>query len=188
MVDLLLIYPYFSHDNSLFKFPPLGLGQIAAYVMDHSYSVQILDCTFMKEEDVVRRAMEAKARIIGISCMSSMEETAIRLAHRLRGCCELLVAGGSLPTAVPSDFTDHFDLVVIGEGEETMLEILRDYGRGNRFEVDGVVYLEEGKIKFTRPGGSGRIWIPYPSPRGTFSSTAPTRLTSARGMATPYLP
>lgn len=151
MTDLVLVYPYFSSDQSIFKFPPLGLGQLASYARSHGYSVEIVDCTFMSEEEALRRVQDAKARVVGISCMSSMQDAAIRFAHKVRQHCDLLVAGGPLPTAVPAEFVDHFDLVVLGEGEDTLLEILNAQDAKGEFNMEGIAYLKDGKIAVTRP-------------------------------------
>ncbi|MGA1974973.1 MAG: radical SAM protein [Conexivisphaerales archaeon] len=141
MVDLLLIYPYYNDNNSIFKFPPLGVGYIASYVKKHGYSVSIIDCTFMREQDAVSKARSMKPRVIGIYSMLSMKDTAIRLAKALKGQAELTIAGGPLPTSLPESFLDDFDIVVLREGEETVLEILAalDRGRGI-FEVEGIAY------------------------------------------------
>jgi anaerobic magnesium-protoporphyrin IX monomethyl ester cyclase len=51
------------------------------------------------------------------------------------------MAGGPLPTSSPESFLDYFDLVVIGEGEETVLEILSSFENGGDvFKVDGIAY------------------------------------------------
>jgi len=55
--------------------------------------------------------------------MFSMKNSAIRLAQLLRQECDLLVAGGPLPTLYPDDYLGAFDVVCIGEGEETMHEL-----------------------------------------------------------------
>jgi len=69
--------------------------------------------------------------------MLSMVNPALRLAEELREECELLVAGGPMPSAYPQKFLGTFDLVVQGEGEEPMLEIV-EY-------LDGKKSLEEIK-------------------------------------------
>ena len=49
-VKVALVYP-FSHpakDNSIFRFPPLGLGYLAAALKTHGFEVELVDCTFMQ--------------------------------------------------------------------------------------------------------------------------------------------
>jgi anaerobic magnesium-protoporphyrin IX monomethyl ester cyclase len=167
MVDLLLIYPYFNDDHSIFKFPPLGLGYIASYVREHGYSVAIIDCTFMKEKDVMAKARSLKPRVVGVYSMLSMKDTAIRIAKQLRDCSEMLVAGGPLPTISPNLFLDYFDVVSIGEGEETVLEILDSLRKGTSLSnIKGITYKEKGgKITATssRPLRKCLDSLPFPA-------------------------
>ncbi len=145
MIDLLLIYPYFNDNNSIFKFPPLGLGYIASYAMHHGYKVEIIDCTFLKEEESVTRAKKLKPKVIGIYSMLSMKESSLRMARQLKNSCDLIIAGGPLPTTYPEQFLTDFDLVVIGEGEETVLEILNSLGRKSLSSIRGIAYKEGEK-------------------------------------------
>src|SRR3990170_779234 len=149
MVDLLLIYPYFNDDHSIFKFPPLGIGYIASYVRSHGYSVSIIDCTFMREEDAAAKAMSLKPKVVGIYSTLNMKEPAIRLAKQLRAHSDLLIAGGPFPTISPDTFLKDFDAVVIGEGEDTVLEILKSFDKKDDLsKVAGIVY-KKGKSGLT---------------------------------------
>jgi anaerobic magnesium-protoporphyrin IX monomethyl ester cyclase len=116
MTKILLIYPYFrpGHNRSAFRFPPLGLGYLASSLERDGYHPQILDCTFLTHEDAFQRANEAKADIVGIYSMVTMRSVSLMFAKRLRDQCDLLVAGGPLPSCDPSSFWDDFDLVVRG--------------------------------------------------------------------------
>lgn len=64
--------------------------------------------------------------------MFSMGASALRMAGLLKEYCDLLVAGGPLPTIFPEDYLKAFDIVCIGEGEETMLELAETYLRGGK--------------------------------------------------------
>jgi anaerobic magnesium-protoporphyrin IX monomethyl ester cyclase len=55
--------------------------------------------------------------------MFSMSASTFRLAKLLRDDTHLLVAGGPLPTIFPEDYLKTFDVVCLGEGEQTMLEL-----------------------------------------------------------------
>lgn len=138
MNDLTLVFPYFNDGRSKnFKFPPLGIGYIASYLRMHGYKVGIVDCTFKTFEEAVRQA--SHSRVVGIYSMLSMVKPALDIAEALRDKVELLVAGGPMPSAYPVKFLNMFDLVVQGEGEETMLEVMREVDGGMRFEhVKGI--------------------------------------------------
>lgn len=155
MAIVTLVYPYFrpSNDNSIFRFPPLGLGYIAASLKKHGISVDLVDCTFLSEEEAVERVRRSNPRILGIYVMFSMKKAAIKMARTLKNSCEVFVAGGPLPTSNPVDFLEDFGVVAVGEGEETMVELVDTIEKGADLStVKGIVYKEkpEGRVQFTR--------------------------------------
>ena len=95
----------------------------------------MLDCTFLTRRRPCSAARAAQAEVVGIYCMVTMMEDCLWFARQLRssGSGQLLVAGGPLPTCDPAPFLDDFDVVVLGEGEQTMLDLLRGSRRSFRF-------------------------------------------------------
>jgi anaerobic magnesium-protoporphyrin IX monomethyl ester cyclase len=144
VVDVLLIYPYFrpSHDHSVFRFPPLGLGYIASHLRSNNVSVQVVDCTFLDETHVIRKVHELSPSIIGIYSMYTMEENSKWFARLFKPECDLVVTGGPLPSICPERFLQDFDVVVVGEGEQTMLELARSTENGDLSGIPGIVYNE----------------------------------------------
>ncbi|HUS75288.1 MAG TPA: radical SAM protein [Methanothrix sp.] len=143
MTRVLLIYPYFKprHDRSSFRFPPLGLGYLASSLESCGYMPELLDCTFLDREEAWQRATQSKVDIVGIYSMVSMLEDSLTFARLMRDRCDLLVAGGPLPSCSPETFHGDFDLVVVGEGEETIQEIVRAYEAGLDFRsINGLQY------------------------------------------------
>jgi anaerobic magnesium-protoporphyrin IX monomethyl ester cyclase len=154
-----LVYPYFHPhaDTSIFRFPPLGLGYIAAFLKQNNISVEIVDCTFLNQKEALKKIRSTNPQIIGIQSMYSMRKKSLELAHLLRDDCELLVAGGALPTTQPEDFLGgDFDVAVIGEGEQTMLEIFNQFENGGTLsQIKGIAYkdTETGTVKRTPSRG-----------------------------------
>jgi anaerobic magnesium-protoporphyrin IX monomethyl ester cyclase len=158
MTTVTLVYPYFQpqRDISPFRFPSLGLGYIAAYLKQHGFSVEIVDCTFLSQKEAIKKIQDSKPKIIGIQAMYSMRAKAIELASLLKDHCELLVAGGALPTVMPDAFLQDFDVAVIGEGEQTMLELVtQSLNGGELSQIKGIAYREEqtNQVKRTPPRG-----------------------------------
>lgn len=182
MTNVVLVYPYFrpSRDRSPFRFPPLGLGYLASYLRNHGFSVGLVDCTFKSEDQAIRAVRDLSPSIIGIYSMFSMGTQALRLAELLRDDCDLLVAGGPLPTLFPEDYLEVFDVVCIGEGEETMLELVETQMKsGDLSRVRGISIRtkEDSKIssKSTirtppRPPIQDLDSIPFPG-RDLFDNT-----------------
>ncbi|VVB72158.1 tRNA-2-methylthio-N(6)-dimethylallyladenosine synthase [uncultured archaeon] len=62
----------------------------------------------------------------------------------------IYIAGGPHPSALPEEALEHFDFVVIGEGEETLPELLRAIAKGtDPANVQGIAYKAGGRIRFT---------------------------------------
>jgi anaerobic magnesium-protoporphyrin IX monomethyl ester cyclase len=145
--SVLLIYPFVrrSLDRSRFRFPPLGPAYVAASLRQAGHAVRLLDCTFLRRDQALRMALTANAEVVGIYCMATMLDDCLWFAERLRGRCRLLVAGGPLPTCEPGAFAGHFDAVVRGEGEQTMVELLAAHETGAEVSaVPGVVARGSG--------------------------------------------
>lgn len=139
---------------------PIGLLSIGALLEHHGFAVEILDCQvntdtplcensegFMQMglswEDIARRIKSANADIVGISApFSAQLHNALQIAELTRSIAPsaLIVMGGNHPTVRFEDcfdMTDAIDLACIGEGELTMLEIVRTHSAGN--DTDSIV-------------------------------------------------
>jgi anaerobic magnesium-protoporphyrin IX monomethyl ester cyclase len=145
MTRVLLIYPYFKpkRSRSIFRFPPLGICYVAASLQEAGYDVEVLDCTFMKRDVALAQAARAQADVVGVYSMMTMQEDSITFARHLRPHTRLLVAGGPLPSCDPKAFLDDFDVVVVGEGERTMVELVRAHETSSeKADIAGIAYRD----------------------------------------------
>ncbi len=152
MLRVALVYPFFEphKDKSIFRFPPLGLGYVATALKEHGFRVELVDCTFLTKQEALNKVRNSKPQIVGIYSMFSMKKTSLEMAKLLRGSCSLLVAGGPLPTLDPTDFLKVFDVVVIGEGEKTMVELAECFEESLTISsVSGIAYKSGEKIAFS---------------------------------------
>jgi anaerobic magnesium-protoporphyrin IX monomethyl ester cyclase len=186
MKTVTLVYPYFHPrvDPSIFRFPPLGLGYIAAYLKQQGISVEIVDCTFLNQKQALKKIIDSKPKIIGIQAMYSMRKKSLELAHLLKDHCELLVAGGALPTIQPEIFLNDFDVAVIGEGEQTMLELVNQFEKGGDFsKIKGIAYIDNDTGQVIRTSPRGLVVdidvLPPPS-RGLFDNYSYKKYYSGR--------
>jgi B12-binding domain/radical SAM domain protein len=63
----------------------------------------------------------------------------------------VFVAGGPHPSAMPEEALEHFDFVVIGEGEETLPELIGAIENGkNPASVQGIAYKSGGTVRITQ--------------------------------------
>ena len=150
MSKVLLIYPYFmpADERSVFRFPPLGVAYLASSLIQAGHEVQILDCTFLDKDEALQQALGFQAEVVGVYCMVTMLDDCMWFARRMRAEARLLIAGGPLPTCDPQAFVQDFDVVVRGEGETTVVELLQAYeNKKNLSTVAGICMLAEGATR-----------------------------------------
>lgn len=169
MTDVVLVYPYINEerDRSIFRYPPLGLGYLASILRSSGISVTLVDCTFLTEEIAIHRVRSLHPRILGIYSMVTMNHYAINIAQALHQEAELIVAGGPLPSLAPDTFMDVFDVVVVGEGENTFLELVTCQLTGKSWnEIPGIIFKSStGTICKTEPRNkiSNLDILPFPA-------------------------
>jgi len=121
-----LIFPRFKYISGD---PPLGIASLAAKLkaMDN-VEVSVIDPTYHRSMvRVIDELKEINPDIIGIYSDTIMYPEAISIAEAMRRESRLLIAGGPHATIRPKDFTDYFDVVVVGEGEKALVKIVEDY-------------------------------------------------------------
>jgi radical SAM superfamily enzyme YgiQ (UPF0313 family) len=167
-VEQRLMTPYF----------PLGLLYLAGTLRKAGYSVDIYDGMFQDGPAHFERALDRlEPAIVGLSVLSTVRESALGLAAlaHARGC--LVVMGGADPTARPESYLDYrkddepvVDWVVVGEGEETILELmpilLSQPGALPLDQVRGLAYRDaEAQVVRTpvRPLRQDVDEIPFPA-------------------------
>ena len=131
-------------------FIPLGLVSIATYAKHYGdHDVAILDANC---QDVW--AEFKPTAMVGIGAVTQDIGRAVRFAEfvRERYPETLLILGGVHISTYPQ-LPEPFDIGVIGEGEETVLELLGlpDFSRERLSQVKGLCYTENGQFVRTEP-------------------------------------
>ncbi|MDY6966235.1 MAG: radical SAM protein [Halobacteriota archaeon] len=146
----LLINAIDGHIELDFTLPHLGLGYIASYVRDNldSIDVRIIDGDFKRE------ILSFRPDLVGITSVSQNFGIARNIASLCEGEDIPVIIGGPHISALPSQLSPGMDVGVIGEGERTVLEIIRffeehgmDFGKIG--DIDGIVYRDDGELKVT---------------------------------------
>lgn len=132
MRKVTLINP--PQQNSLDDFldPPLGLMYIGASLEEQNIPVKIVDLSSKPEKDW--KELVGESDIFGITMFSSSFNVSKKIAKiaKENNHGALVVAGGPHPTSLPKETVreKEFDVVVCGEGEEVLPDIIRDYREG----------------------------------------------------------
>jgi radical SAM superfamily enzyme YgiQ (UPF0313 family) len=136
--------------------PPLGLASIASYLGREGIHADIIDCYARPDSDHLIRdyLLTVKPSFIGLSCTTSSFLDGIRIAALARSFLPdiKIVFGGPHVSALKNRVLESFsviDFVVVGEGEQTLTELI-EKGNEEAHSVQGIVYRDaNGEICFT---------------------------------------
>lgn len=153
MTDILLINPPSTTvQNNPISF---GLAYIGSYLEEHGFTVKILDLSIDRKTDgeILDYIGLVKPKKVGISCMSVHVSFADRISKKIKSrfCKIQLLLGGIHPTALPEKTVKelkYFDVFVLGEGELTVLELMKDVELS---KVNGIAYLKNNKVVINPP-------------------------------------
>jgi anaerobic magnesium-protoporphyrin IX monomethyl ester cyclase len=130
------------------KLPPLGILSIAACLEKASHAVRIIDLN-ASEEDFHEKMIE-DADIVGITATTPLIKEAWRIMKMIRAKNIPVVLGGPHPSALPEEsLKEGADIVVRGEGEETLTELLEKWP--SLEGIKGISYLKNGEVVHEDP-------------------------------------
>ena len=137
------------------RFEPLGLCTISSFLQAKGHIVRIYQQFGQSDEEVVEEIIRFKPDIAGFSCIDVNSPSALCLARMVneRQSGTFIVFGGEHPTANPGIAMDPaVDLVVIGEGEMTLAEVIEQIEKGdNDFsKVNGVAFSDGERLVVTQ--------------------------------------
>ena len=146
MKRIALVFPRFFHPSGDV---PYGLALIAAHVRTHlEADVRIWDATFNPSHEALEAWLDqTRPDIVGISVSTVMFDDALRIATAARQRGAYVFAGGPHATMRPHSLLerDVIDAVVLGEGEETTLDLLRGLVGGQTGPVAGAIVKIDGQ-------------------------------------------
>ncbi len=158
---VLLIGPYDPHCGEYtFLAPPLGVWRLAGVLEFSGAHVRVFDpncCTGSPQRALERELLQCPWEVIGVSTTGMTLKFDLELAYIARRVAPdaLLVAGGMEATFRPDLMFElgPFDLVVLGEGERPLTEIVRRLRAGEALSaVAGTAARVDGAIvKRTQP-------------------------------------
>jgi radical SAM superfamily enzyme YgiQ (UPF0313 family) len=169
MTDLMLVNPLYLQEDPvesqlMTPYFPLGLLYLAATAREAGYEVSIFDAMFQTGDDAFLAALEReRPKVVGLGVLATVRAAALRLADLAQRHGATVVTGGADPTGRPESYlrpenNGHrpVDVVVVGEGEQTLLELLplllEGEGRVERLgQIAGLAYLDESDQLVTTP-------------------------------------
>lgn len=136
---------------------PLAFGYLAAYLEQY---LQFKD--IILEVDNRDLLLQQSPDVIGLSSFTETFEDAIGHARAIKQMSPHtpIILGGEHISAIPGSLPPEIDVGVIGEGEETLAELIQLYQRNeatpdNLRNVKGIIFWDKGQQVITAP----REWI-----------------------------
>lgn len=142
-----LISPY----SVLYVF---GLRTLSARLKQEGHTVDLLFLPRYFLERYGDRVLNKVVRLakgsdlIGISLMTNFFDNVVQITQKLKGSLNIPVLwGGIHPTIRPEECLDYADMVCIGEGEETLIELLRKMEDGQDYhDVQSIWFRDKENI------------------------------------------
>jgi radical SAM superfamily enzyme YgiQ (UPF0313 family) len=155
MKVLLIEPPVSSFDvpTKVFEMPPPYHLEVLAGRLVSNHDVHILDMRI--DEDLDNEVTKFGPDIVGCSCVAANSHLVKQVLRRVKELAPeiITVVGGHHPSLMPEDCHEAFiDVVVIGEGEETLYELVGACESKLNWEgIPGIAYgIKDGGFRINR--------------------------------------
>jgi anaerobic magnesium-protoporphyrin IX monomethyl ester cyclase len=167
MRDLLLTHGYFLYEDpkeiQIQKpYVPLGILYICSHLRSKGLDVDVFDTTFSSMEELTRTLQDEPPSVLGVYANLMTRKRVVEILRVARASGWQTVVGGPEPGAYVEEYLQSgADVVVLGEGEATMEELLPALRVGSESalsRVRGIAFkTENGRVCRT----SERVQISY---------------------------
>ena len=137
---------------------PVGLIYLGSALQKYGYKVKIFQP--IQQEEKIRQVehsiIEENPIFVGFSVfMGPGSVASLEMSQRIKKASGAkIVWGGKFPTSIAEQVIseDCIDVVCLGEGERTIVELAKAFEEGSSLkEVNGICYKSNGQITYTEP-------------------------------------
>ena len=138
-------------------YPPLGLLYISAYLNEQGIENLVFDTTFYDQSEQLKFIEEKKADVVAIYTNLMTKIEVVKLIRELRNDAryrfpKIVLGGPDITYNCENYLKAGAHYLVIGEGEQSMHQLyLAIVNKSAVTEVDGIAFLEEGRVVKTTP-------------------------------------
>jgi radical SAM superfamily enzyme YgiQ (UPF0313 family) len=160
-MDVLLSHGFFLDEDPIEQqvmrpYPPLGLLYLSSHLKARGARVEVFDSTFERRAAFEQLLARTRPPVVALSANLLTRASVLRMAAAARRAGALVVAGGRDPSNYPGEYLAHgADVVAVGEGEQTLQELLPRlaYGEATRLhQVNGIAFRDDrGTVVRTPP-------------------------------------
>jgi len=160
-MDLLLTHGYFLYEDAkeqqiMKPYAPLGILYLASHLRARGFHVEVFDTTFATREELLNLLHSSEPSILGIYANLMTRRSVVQILQAAKQAGWTTVAGGPEPASYIEEYlAAGADVVVIGEGEVTLEELLpalKDSRLDALSRVRGIAFRgADGGIQRTPP-------------------------------------
>lgn len=159
-MDLLLTHGYFLSDDPkelqiMKPYVPLGILYISSHLRARGFAVEVFDTTFRGRRELFELLHSLPPSVLGVYANLMTRPNVLQILRAAKEAGWKTVVGGPEPGAYIDEYLSAgADVVVIGEGEVTLEELLPALRAGSRTalaQVNGIAFRnkEDGSIHQT---------------------------------------
>jgi len=166
-MDLLLTHGYFlgedAKERQIMKpYVPLGILYLTSYLRSRKFDVEVFDSTFASRDELMKVLGTTPPSVLGIYANLMTRRSVVQILRAAKEAGWKTVVGGPEPAAYAEEYlAAGADVVVIGEGEitlEELLPVLRGGAQHHLGDIPGIAFRGEGGIVRRTPP---RALIPH---------------------------
>src|SRR5580704_8637336 len=131
MGQILLTHGYFISEDEkeqqiMKPYAPLGLLYLSGFLKSRGHAVEVFDSTFEERSTLLRELERAPGGILGIYTNLITRKSVLQIMAAARACGWRVILGGPESANYAEEYlAAGADVVVIGEGEYTLAELLQ---------------------------------------------------------------
>jgi anaerobic magnesium-protoporphyrin IX monomethyl ester cyclase len=150
-MKILFVNPFFLKKSTMeqewmMPYFPLGLLYLAAVSREAGHDVAVFDGTFESGDvDFQAALMLHQPQVVCFASLITLRPMALHLAKIARDYGAEVIFGGPDPSQEPAVYLEDTAVVVRGEGERTLLDLVANLD-GDLSKVPGIAYLADGKM------------------------------------------
>ncbi|MDU8886434.1 radical SAM protein [Yeosuana sp. MJ-SS3] len=156
-MSILLTHAYYLYEDAkeqkiMKPYPPLGLLYISSYLKKYNIPNDVFDSTFNSSEEQLQYILEKQPKIIAIYTNLMTKINVIKLVKILKreptyGFPKIILGGPDITYNCENYLKTGADFLVIGEGEQTTLELYQAIICKKSFnDIPGIAFMENGKL------------------------------------------
>jgi len=163
-MNIVFTHGYFLEEDPKEKlimrpYPPLGILYISAYLEENGFPNSVFDSTFSSLEGLKNFLLRERPHVIGIYTNLMTKLNVLKIISFIKVTVSLkhtkIILGGPEIRNHKEKFLQFgADVIVFGEGEDTMLDLVKAYskdGNPDLYNLPGTAFMDQNKNIITNP-------------------------------------